>query len=65
MRGVVMKLADIKKKAKELGIKVVDLSKEDLIRTIQIYEGNYPCYRTASGYCDRRDCCWREDCLKK
>ena len=60
-----MTLAEIKKKAKELGIKVTNLSKEDLIRTIQIYEGNYPCYGTAINYCDRKDCLWRKDCLKK
>lgn len=63
IRGVLMKLEDIKKRAKKLGIKFTGLSKTDLIRTIQIYEGNYPCFDTAHKYCDRMDCCWRDDCL--
>jgi hypothetical protein len=58
-----MKLEDIKKRAKEQGINVAGLTKKDLIRTIQIYEGNYPCFGSADNYCDRWDCCWREDCL--
>jgi hypothetical protein len=60
-----MKIEDIKKRAKELGIKVTGLGKTDLIRTIQIYEGNFPCFGTATVYCDRWNCCWREDCLPR
>ncbi|MBN2442257.1 MAG: hypothetical protein JXJ04_12960 [Spirochaetales bacterium] len=58
-----MKLEQIRKRAKELGIKTDGLTKKELINTIQIYEGNYPCFGSAVDYCDRLDCCWREDCL--
>ncbi|MBN2536304.1 MAG: hypothetical protein JXB88_25705 [Spirochaetales bacterium] len=58
-----MKLEDIKKRAKDLGIRCTSLSKIDLIRTIQIYEGNYPCFATGNKTCERKDCCWRDDCL--
>ena len=39
------------------------LRKAELIRAIQQHEGNYPCFGTAEGFCDRRDCLWREDCI--
>jgi hypothetical protein len=52
--------------AKELGLKGVSrLRKAELIRAIQVHEGNYPCFDTADGYCDREDCLWRQDCLGK
>lgn len=39
------------------------LRKAELVRAIQEDEGNYPCFGTAEGYCDRKDCIWRGDCL--
>lgn len=59
-----MKLSQIEKKAKELGIKNTWLySKKDLIKTIQRTEGNFDCFGTTLEYCDQLSCCWREDCL--
>jgi hypothetical protein len=36
-----------------------------LIRSIQRVEGNPDCFGKADRECDRRDCSWREYCLKK
>ncbi len=58
-----IKIADVRKKAKEVGLKAFDLKKADLIRAIQIAEGNFPCYGTAKEYCDQVNCLWRKDCL--
>lgn len=58
-----MKIADVQKKAKEMGLKAGRIKKTDLIRAIQIAEGNSPCFGTAAGYCDQVNCFWAEDCL--
>jgi len=59
-----MKLADIEKKAKKLGIKLdKKTSKKDLIRAIQRTEGNFECFATSNGTCDQISCYWRQDCL--
>jgi len=60
-----MKMADIRKKAKEMGLKPPRLTKVELIRSIQVAEGNFPCFATAMGYCDQFNCMWREDCLPR
>lgn len=60
-----MKIKDIKKKAKSLGIKAGNTSKTDLVRAIQRTEGNFDCFGTAADYCDQLGCAWRDDCLKK
>lgn len=62
-----MKMDDIKKKAKEVGIKVIAAKpkKLDLIREIQAKEGNFPCFGSADLYCDQETCIFREDCLNK
>ena len=60
-----MKIAEIRGVAKSHGIKYDNLFKTELIKTIQIKEGNFDCYGTAyDGVCDRLDCCWREDCFE-
>ncbi|MEW5768229.1 MAG: Rho termination factor N-terminal domain-containing protein [bacterium] len=60
-----MKMAEVKAKAEELGIKPGRMKKEELIRQIQRTEGNFDCFGTATeGRCDQTDCCWQEDCLK-
>jgi len=59
-----MKMNEIKKKAKALGIKVMATTKKaDLIREIQKAEGNFDCFGTAEDSCEQWDCCFREDCL--
>ena len=57
-----MKMAMIKGKAKELGIRPAKMNKENLIRTIQDREGNTACFR-ARKECGQHECCWRDDCL--
>lgn len=61
-----MDMADIRKKAKDAGIKTaVGMKKLELIRAIQAKEGNFPCFGTADDYCDQLSCLYREDCLAK
>ncbi len=58
-----MLFAEVRKMAKDLGVKVGRVKKVELIREIQRREGNFPCFGTAEGYCDRYDCAFRSDCL--
>ncbi|MBN2019043.1 MAG: hypothetical protein JW749_02325 [Sedimentisphaerales bacterium] len=57
-------MAEIKEKAKNLGINPVNLKKTELIRAVQRAEGNNACYGTTNGTCQWTHCCWRSDCLK-
>jgi hypothetical protein len=60
-----MNLKDIKDIAKSQGIKVGNMKKENIIRSIQRAEGNFDCFGTAiAGECDQMNCIWRGDCLK-
>jgi len=61
-----MRLSEIEKKARNIGIKDTwKYSKKDLIRNIQRAEGNFECFSTVSNNsCDQMACCWRSDCLK-
>lgn len=59
-----MKLEEIRAIAKSHSIKPGNLSKTELIRTIQGHEGNFDCYGSASsGECDQASCLWRDDCI--
>jgi len=58
-----MKMNDVVKRAKKLGIKAKAVKKGDLIRQIQRAEGNFDCFGTALDFCDQWKCCFREDCL--
>ena len=61
-----MELKELKEKAKKLGIRSkIGMKKEVLVRSIQAAEGNFPCFATTKDYCDRLECCWRNDCLPK
>ena len=60
-----MTLKQVKDTAKTKGIKVGNMKKENIIRTIQKTEGNFDCFGTASaGVCDQINCLWKEDCLQ-
>lgn len=60
-----MKMADIRKRATELGLKSSRMKKVDLIRSIQTSEDNIPCFGTERvQYCGEEACLWRDDCLK-
>ena len=58
-----MKMQEVRKKAKALGIKSFGMKKVDLIRAIQSKEGNVPCFKTGLDSCDQFNCCWRSECL--
>jgi len=61
-----MKLQEIKAIAKNKGIKLTNMKKSDLIRTIQRAEGNLDCFSDKEAKeCDQTNCLWREDCLIK
>ncbi len=36
-----------------------------LIQSIQRIEGNQDCFGESDGACNRKDCLWREYCLKE
>jgi hypothetical protein len=60
-----MTIKQVKDFAKEKGVKVGNMKKENIIRAIQRSEGNFDCFGTAaSGECDQTNCLWRNDCLK-
>jgi hypothetical protein len=59
-----MKLEAIRDVAKLHGLQIGKRSKSELIKSIQMEEGNFDCYATAyAGVCDQSDCLWREDCF--
>ena len=58
-----MKLEEIKEIAKKHGIKVGKLKKADLVRAIQLSEGNAACFDTGQvSECGQQDCLWHADC---
>ena len=57
-----MKMQEVREIAKKFSIKTGGMKKVDLIRAIQIEEGNTPCFNTEVNDCDQTDCCWRGDC---
>ena len=60
-----MNMQDIRKMAKRLDISTKRVKKLDLVRSIQLEEGNFACFMTAEkGTCDQDACLWRKDCLK-
>ena len=59
-----MTLKQIKDIAKGKGLKIGNMKKENIVRTIQRTEGNFDCFGTAKeGVCDQVKCLWKEDCL--
>ena len=59
-----MNMHTIRQFAKTLSIDPAKLSKPELIKKIQVTEGNFDCFGTAlSGVCDQENCTWRSDCL--
>jgi hypothetical protein len=60
-----MQMTEIKTIAKQYGVKTSKLKKAELIKLIQLTEGNFDCFATpADSYCDQEKCLWRSDCLK-
>lgn len=59
-----MTVKEIKAKAKDMGVAVgTKMKKADMVRTIQVAEGNSPCFQTGVTSCDQVNCCWRPDCM--
>ena len=59
-----MNMQEIRVLAKDKGIKTSRMSKMELIRTIQLTEGNFNCFASAiNGECDQLKCKWRDDCF--
>ena len=58
-----MKMQEICKIAVYWGVDAkIGRSKKDIIRDIQVREGNSPCFRTKET-CEN-DCLWKADCLR-
>jgi hypothetical protein len=58
-----MNLEEIKKIAKQHDIKVGKLKKAELVRAIQLAEGNDVCFETGQvSECGQTECLWRSDC---
>ena len=61
-----MKVEEIRKLARDRGLKPAKLTKRELVRMIQRSEGNFDCFGTATaGVCDQLGCLWREACFKE
>jgi len=59
-----MNMQEIRKLAKDYGIKTSRVSKIKLIHAIQRTEGNFDCFASPiSSECDQEKCLWREDCF--
>ncbi len=59
-----MKIDEIKEIAKRRGVKAGRVKKSELVRSIQLSEGNQQCFDTNhSKKCGQPDCLWREDCV--
>lgn len=59
-----MKIAQIREKAKTLGVTPGRMKKAELIHSIQAAEGCTMCFGTSDGQCTHTDCCFMADCLK-
>jgi len=59
-----MTIQEVRSMAKSKGVKTANtMKKTDIIRAIQLSEGNFDCFgRASSGYCDQSGCGWKEDC---
>ena len=58
-----MKITEIKEIARKHDIKVGKATKIELVRSIQLAEGNQQCFtNNLSAECGQHSCAWREDC---
>jgi hypothetical protein len=61
-----MKIQEIQKMAKSMGVDPYKKKKADIIRGIQKQENNIDCYGTERmDYCGEDKCLWRRDCLSE
>jgi hypothetical protein len=60
-----MNIKDIQSIAKKMGITKKEHKKIDLVRTIQLTEGNIACFASERvNICGEDTCLWRKDCIK-
>jgi hypothetical protein len=60
-----MDITEVREIARSQGINPANIFKSELIKTIQVREGNFDCYGTAyNGVCDQLGCRWRADCFE-
>ncbi len=60
-----MRINEIKKMAKAMGVRTDRMKKADVIRAVQRAENNIDCYGTQRvEYCKENGCLWRSDCQK-
>ena len=58
-----MNVDEIKDIAREQRVKVGKVTKKELVRAIQLAEGNSPCFYTSvSKVCGQDSCLWRGHC---
>ena len=58
-----MNMTEIRAIAKERGVKAGTMKKSDLVRTIQVAEGNEACFDTnRAAWCGQERCLWKDDC---
>jgi len=57
-----MKMAEVRQRAKEMGLKA-NGSKASVIRRIQQAEGNERCFGSRHS-CDQLKCLWHDDCMQ-
>lgn len=64
--GLMMKVEEIKEIARQRGIKATalkNLKKTELVRAVQVSEGNNACFNTGMTHlCGQHNCLWRVDC---
>ena len=60
-----MTLKEVKAIAKQRNLKVTNMKKTEIIKTIQKSEGNNVCFATGiANECVQLTCLWRQDCLR-
>ena len=59
-----MKMIELHKKGKSLGLEKIGMTKTDIIHAIQRTEGYKECYGNSKGNCEQINCCFRDDCFK-
>ena len=58
-----MKVDEVKAIARQHNIKTGKITKKELVRAIQVAEGNSPCFDTkTSQICGQDSCLWRGHC---
>lgn len=57
-------MKEIRTIAKTQGVKPLKQTKANLIKSIQLHEGNFDCFAsTRQETCNENSCLWRNDCI--